>query len=74
MGGMLALEWTTMFNKKYVRNLVALATSADIQLCAYHGLKHKDNPFIQIQNIQMDSIHWMILQLQVYQLQEWQLY
>lgn len=28
MGGMLALEWTTMFNKKYVRNLVALATSA----------------------------------------------
>ena len=28
MGGMLALEWTTMFNKQYVRNLVALATSA----------------------------------------------
>ena len=28
MGGMLALEWTTMFNKSYVRNLVALATSA----------------------------------------------
>lgn len=28
MGGMLALEWSTMFSKIYVRNLVALATSA----------------------------------------------
>lgn len=28
MGGMLALEWATMYPKDYVRNLVALATSA----------------------------------------------
>ncbi|CCK70711.1 homoserine O-acetyltransferase KNAG_0F00420 [Huiozyma naganishii CBS 8797] len=28
MGGMLALEWTCMFGKEYVRNTVALATSA----------------------------------------------
>ena len=28
MGGMLALEWTVMYGKDYVRNLVALATSA----------------------------------------------
>lgn len=28
MGGMLALEWATMYKKDYVRNLVALATSA----------------------------------------------
>lgn len=28
MGGMLALEWATMFGRSYVRNLVALATSA----------------------------------------------
>ncbi|CCD25745.1 homoserine O-acetyltransferase NDAI_0F04270 [Naumovozyma dairenensis CBS 421] len=28
MGGMLALEWTAMYGKEYVRNLVALATSA----------------------------------------------
>lgn len=28
MGGMLALEWTAMFGKEYVKNTVALATSA----------------------------------------------
>lgn len=28
MGGMLALEWATIYKKDYVRNLVALATSA----------------------------------------------
>lgn len=28
MGGMLALEWTVMYGEKYVKNLVALATSA----------------------------------------------